>query len=391
MSQICKNKKINYLKVKNYVESFGSVLCTSCENKNDIQDGCNSNMACMSSLEENRIIKDLLSRVKKKNPQPIFVDLGASNGFTISNTYNLVLNNWNGLSVECADNKYFLLSMLYNNINSCREFKSNELLNVKLLIPYLNFPEPGEMNTKNEENYGYDTNMIIPLIFKNLNQVDINLINSCNINIDKLQKYKVVDWQTGSKNIFNIFNQDSNLSFVKEKVTPINILNLLRDNNIPLNFEFLSLDIDSYDYDVLYKLLTKYKPLLICAEIQVIIPPPIKFKLNFAENFWWGGGNFYGMSISMIYELCKKFNYSIVKMEYGNVFLMPSDISPHNLTPEKAWEEGYKNKPKNFQTGFTWNKEKDYDISILKSDDEKLKYFQDMFKDEDENCYELFI
>ena len=373
--------------IKNYVEAIGNSLCGGCRVVNTENENCFCNVTCMSSLRENKILIDLFSKMKKINKNPIFVDIGASNGFTYSNTFNLILNNWDGLSLECTEEKCYLLKKLYDNINGCRNIPKNILIYFKKLEPQY------------VPNSSLNINMSIPLFNKNFKNQDVINTISDNIMIDfnfkeeikeEKIKYDIKNWETGVSKIFNPFKPEVYLRCKGEKITPDNILRILTFNHIPIKFEFLSLDIDSYDYDVLNELLEEYKPMIICAEIQIVVPPPIKFKLNFDENFWWKGGHFYGMSISMIYELCKKFNYQIVKLEYGNVFLIQGKAE-EGLSPEIAWEEGYKNKPKNFQDGFWYNKNIDESIMKLKTNNEKLKFFQDLFKKEEKNSYELFI
>ena len=52
--------------------------------------------------------------------------------------------------------------------------------------------------------------------------------------------------------------------------------NLLKKNNFNLNFDFLSIDVDSIDYYI-FKSLNIYKPKLICIEYNPTIPNEIYF------------------------------------------------------------------------------------------------------------------
>lgn len=65
---------------------------------------------------------------------------------------------------------------------------------------------------------------------------------------------------------------DVNLS--KNKITPDNVVDLLKANNAPIDFDFLNLDIDGYDYFVLEEILKSFRPRLLCVEINEKIPPP---------------------------------------------------------------------------------------------------------------------
>jgi len=76
------------------------------------------------------------------------------------------------------------------------------------------------------------------------------------------------------------------------KVTPLNIISLLEDNEVPEKFGFLSLDIGGYDYFVLEQILGKFRPTLICTEINEKIPPPLKFTVKWDPKYTWNEDHF---------------------------------------------------------------------------------------------------
>lgn len=71
----------------------------------------------------------------------------------------------------------------------------------------------------------------------------------------------------------NLYKKFPGVSLVKTKVVPENIIFLLKSCLCPREFSFLSFDIDSYDFFVLEQLLSEFRPLLICVEINEKIPP----------------------------------------------------------------------------------------------------------------------
>ncbi len=193
------------------------------------------------------------------------VDIAASDGITMSNTYGLFKSGWSGLAVECDGDKF-----------------------IKLKAAYASF--------------------------------------------------------SGAK-------------FSNSMITPENVLSILSENSVPTNFDFLSFDIDGYDYYVLDQMLTKYRPKLICAEINEKIPTPIKFTVEFDKSYFWDGTHFFGMSISKLAELCSKHNYSLVELHYNNAFLIPNEICPFKgLSAEAAYADGYKNRIDRHQK-FHWNRD----------------------------------
>ncbi len=191
------------------------------------------------------------------------VDIAASDGIDMSNTYSLYKNGWRGLAVEF----------------DARKFES-------LARSYVNFP---------------------------------------------------------------------NVNLAKCMVTPLNILSLLSANEIPDRFDFLSLDIDGYDYFVLEQILGRYRPKLICAEINEKIPPPIKFTVKWNPSYAWAEDHFYGQSISQLHMLATKHQYALVELHYANAFLIPLEYSlKSSLTPEEAYQSGYLGKSDRKEK-FPWN------------------------------------
>ena len=133
---------------------------------------------------------------------------------------------------------------------------------------------------------------------------------------------------------------------LRAMVSPENVCSLLAGHGVHQRFAFLNLDMDGYDYFVLDKILTSYRPPLICAEINEMIPPPLRFSVTYSPEFGWPGDHFFGQSISQLHQLCIQHGYVITRLEYNNAFLVPKEISPFSaLSPEQAYDAGYRNRP----------------------------------------------
>jgi hypothetical protein len=144
----------------------------------------------------------------------------------------------------------------------------------------------------------------------------------------------------------------------KTKVTPANVVSLFDGAEVPKDFGFLNLDIDSYDYFVLEQILSAYRPLLICAEINEKIPPPLKFTVKYDPAFSWDESHFYGQSLSMLMELAKKKKYALVEVEYNNAFLVPQEHAGKfkSLSAQEGYQLGYSGK-KDRLARMPWNKD----------------------------------
>ncbi len=127
----------------------------------------------------------------------------------------------------------------------------------------------------------------------------------------------------------------------QNRVTPDNVLALLAEYQIEKQPTMLSLDIDSYDYLVLEKILSQFRPRLIITEINEKIPPPIKFMVNYDPDFVLRE-HFFGYSIAWLEELCAKHGYALIDLEYNNAFLAPKELAGSRaLTAEAAYRKGY--------------------------------------------------
>jgi len=128
----------------------------------------------------------------------------------------------------------------------------------------------------------------------------------------------------------------------RTKVTPQAVVPLLQAVGVPRDFDFLNLDIDSFDYFVLDRVLQHYRPSLVCAEINEKIPPPVKFTVTYDAEHVWREDHFYGQSIAQLDELRQRHDYVMVELEYCNAFLIPREISPVPHRPvHELYRDGY--------------------------------------------------
>jgi hypothetical protein len=128
-------------------------------------------------------------------------------------------------------------------------------------------------------------------------------------------------------------------------VTPENVLPLLKVYGIGERFELLSVDIDSYDYWILDAILSRHRPALVVAEINEKMPPPIKFRVRYKDDFR-PLQHFFGFGIACLEELCARHGYAVIDLEYNNVFLAPSELAGGRaVPPAEAYRRGYLERP----------------------------------------------
>lgn len=130
----------------------------------------------------------------------------------------------------------------------------------------------------------------------------------------------------------------------REWVTPENVVDLLHQYDVPNNFDFLSLDIDSIDYHVLKALLgAGYKPRAMVTEYNgtygAILPVAVHYPID-PGKLW---GDYYGASLAAFYYLLKEYGYRLVYCENNgvNAFWVRDDLATDKLpalTPGEAYK-----------------------------------------------------
>lgn len=103
----------------------------------------------------------------------------------------------------------------------------------------------------------------------------------------------------------------------KEFITVDNIIPLLQRHSVPAQFDFLGLDIDSFDFYVMFKILQHYQPRLIVVETNpTFTTRDMVVKLNHdCQGFW----AYHGASLAAWLNLLNSFGYHLVCHEYNGI------------------------------------------------------------------------
>ena len=142
------------------------------------------------------------------------------------------------------------------------------------------------------------------------------------------------------KDLLNTVEKYQNIiplnAFVDHNDTQNSLDNLLSRTNIPIDFDILSIDIDSYDYQV-WKSLKKYQPKIVIIEINSSVNTSNDYHIHDARNYE-------GTGFKPTYYLGLEKGYTFV-LHTGNMFFIRNDLF-HKLNIR------YDNPLENFRTNW---------------------------------------
>lgn len=172
------------------------------------------------------------------------------------------------------------------------------------------------------------------------------------------------------------------VTLMKTRVTPNNTNSVLKAAEAPVEFDFLNLDIDSYDLRVMEAvLIAGYKPKLISMEINEKIPAGVYFTVEYSEDHFWRQDHFYGCSIEAANDLLSGYGYALVGLEWNNAFFCPREImtdSMPTLNLVDAYNYGYRDRPGRTEM-FPWNE--DVESWLTCSSEEAVKLITEKFSE----------
>lgn len=105
-------------------------------------------------------------------------------------------------------------------------------------------------------------------------------------------------------------------------ITPGGICRLLARAGCPAAPDFLKIDIDGMDGDVLAAILRGgFRPLAIQVEVNPEIPPPYAFSVAASTVFHPGGATgFFGLSLQYACDLLARFGYGLIDLDFTTEF-----------------------------------------------------------------------
>ena len=110
-------------------------------------------------------------------------------------------------------------------------------------------------------------------------------------------------------------------------LTPENIVSILEKENVPFEFDFLSVDIDSFDFFILEQTLLNYRPRVVCTEFNASLPPNSSLVLKYEEGYFFDNTNKYGYSFGAGKKLFEELGYTLIYNHLNlDLFAVRKDI-----------------------------------------------------------------
>jgi len=115
----------------------------------------------------------------------------------------------------------------------------------------------------------------------------------------------------------------------KHFVTRENILQILYDNAVPVQFDLLSIDIDGNDYWVLDALLHDFSPRVIISEFNSEFEPSESKAIKYDPDFKFKANDYYGYTFAAGLKLAERHGYTIIHQSSNlNLYYVREDLLP---------------------------------------------------------------
>lgn len=117
--------------------------------------------------------------------------------------------------------------------------------------------------------------------------------------------------------MFDNRHERAKINLFRKTVTTENIIGLLEENNVPMDLDFLCVDIDSCDFYIVHTILKKYKPRLLVVETNPTFYLEDKVV---APNHHVYAGAYHGAGL-------RAWASSLKELEYNLVYHTPNGIN----------------------------------------------------------------
>lgn len=116
----------------------------------------------------------------------------------------------------------------------------------------------------------------------------------------------------------------------EEFVTRENVVDLCKKYNIPVDLDFLSIDIDGNDWYIWKQISTHLRPRVVCIEYNGEFSPLDDKVVVYDPTFTWDFSNYFGATCQAMYNLGRTLGYSLVccNQAGNNAFFIRDDCVP---------------------------------------------------------------
>ena len=123
-------------------------------------------------------------------------------------------------------------------------------------------------------------------------------------------------------------------------VTAQNVEKFFKENNVPNNFDLLSIDIDGMDYWV-WKAITNYHPRVVVIEYNASVSPINSTVVPYNPHFVWDDTDYFGASLGALNKLALSKGYQLVATNSNGInaiFVNNVDVKKILLSPMSVSE-----------------------------------------------------
>jgi hypothetical protein len=148
-------------------------------------------------------------------------------------------------------------------------------------------------------------------------------------------------WKLFWFDCLSLNNIPNNCHFRQILLTPDNIVETFFENNIPIEFDLLSIDVDGNDYH-LREALSIFKPRVCIMEYNGSFDGETQYIMPRNDNYRWRNNDkTFGASLKSMTDQAERLGYDLVYCDQSgvNAFYIRKDV---NLFEKKSSSEAYK-------------------------------------------------
>ena len=144
---------------------------------------------------------------------------------------------------------------------------------------------------------------------------------------------------------FNYLLEPGLLQVSQNFVKSDNINSILNENNVPVDFDLLSIDIDGNDYWV-WNAIERYTPRVVVVEYNILFTRDAATTMAYAADHVWDKTSYHGASLAAFQKLGTRKGYTLVHTDSwapNALFVLntalPTDYKPKSLEELAVWDE----------------------------------------------------